>query len=105
MLDGGQYFIVSIGRNILCCRLHSRTDDRFVTWLVLCSKNLVDRVLTPFEQDVGWMKVEYEDVAVGMYYCLRDLSDDWRREYRRPPEVARALENYLLSSPLSIPRK
>lgn len=61
-----------------------------MTWLVLASKDVVDRVLTPYEQDVGWMKVEYQDVAVGMYDRLRDLSGDWYSEYRRPPEVARA---------------
>ena len=61
-----------------------------MTWLVLASKDLANGVLTSHGQDVGWMKVEYQDVAVGMYYRLRDLSGDWHREYRRPPEVARA---------------
>ena len=61
-----------------------------MTWLVVASEDLVDMVLTTHEQDVGWMKVEYQDVAVGMYDHLRDLSGDWHREYRRPPEVARA---------------
>ena len=39
--------------------------------------------------DVGWMKVAYQDAMVDMYYYLRDRSD-WYREYRRPPEVAHA---------------
>ncbi|KAI9823659.1 MAG: hypothetical protein M1826_007677 [Phylliscum demangeonii] len=39
--------------------------------------------------DVGWMRVAYQDVMVGMYGYLRDYND-WYREYRRPPEVARA---------------
>lgn len=38
--------------------------------------------------DVGWMRVAYQDVGVGMYYYLRDYNDRYR-EYRRPPEVAR----------------
>ena len=39
--------------------------------------------------NVGWMRVAYPDVMVGMYYYLRDYNDFYR-EYRRPPEVARA---------------
>lgn len=39
--------------------------------------------------DVGWMRVAYQDLTVGMYYYLRDYSD-WYREYRRPPKVARS---------------
>jgi hypothetical protein len=39
--------------------------------------------------DVGWMRVAYQDVMVGMYCYLRGWND-WYREYRRPPEVARA---------------
>lgn len=37
--------------------------------------------------DVGWMRVAYQDLMVGMYYFLRDYSD-WYHEYRRPPIVA-----------------
>lgn len=40
-------------------------------------------------QDVGWMKVEYQNVMVDFYVLLRDWND-WYREYRRPPEIARA---------------
>ena len=39
--------------------------------------------------DVGWMRVAYQDVMVGMYYYLRDCNA-WYREYRRPPRVATA---------------
>jgi hypothetical protein len=39
--------------------------------------------------NVGWMRVAYQDLMVDMYYYLRDYND-WYREYRRPPEVARA---------------
>ena len=52
-----------------------------------------EEVLEPIEgctaHDVGWMRVAYQDVMVDMYYYLRDYND-WYREYRRPPEVARA---------------
>ena len=41
------------------------------------------------QHKVGWMKVDYKDVMVGMYYYLRDWND-WYAEYRRPAEVARA---------------
>jgi hypothetical protein len=41
------------------------------------------------QHKVGWMRVAYQDVMVGMYYYLRDWND-WYSEYRRPPEVARA---------------
>jgi len=41
------------------------------------------------QHDVGWMRVAYQDAMVGMYYYLRDLNE-WYREYRRPPQVARA---------------
>jgi len=37
--------------------------------------------------DVGWMRVAYQDLTVGMYYFLRDYND-WYHEYRRPPMVA-----------------
>ena len=40
-------------------------------------------------RDVGWMKVEYGGVMVGFWVLLRDWND-WYREYRRPPEIARA---------------
>lgn len=40
-------------------------------------------------QDVGWMKVGYECDMVDFYILLRDWND-WYREYRRPPEIARA---------------
>jgi hypothetical protein len=40
-------------------------------------------------RDVGWMKVEYQSVMVDFYVLLRDWND-WYREYRRPPEIARA---------------
>lgn len=39
--------------------------------------------------DVGWMKVAYQEVVVDMYYYLRDRNA-WYTEYRRPPEVAHA---------------
>ena len=39
--------------------------------------------------DVGWMRVAYQDVIVGMYYYVRDVNS-WYAEYRRPPEVATA---------------
>ena len=39
--------------------------------------------------DVGWMRVAYQEVLVDFYVLLRD-TDDWYREYRRPPEVAHA---------------
>jgi hypothetical protein len=38
-------------------------------------------------QDVGWMRVAYQDLTVGMYYFLRDYNA-WYHEYRRPPIVA-----------------
>ena len=41
------------------------------------------------QHEVGWMRVAYRDVMVGMHYYLRNWND-WHREYRRPPEVARA---------------
>ena len=41
------------------------------------------------QHEVGWMRVAYQDVMVGMQYYLRDWND-WYSEYRRPPEVARA---------------
>ena len=41
------------------------------------------------QQQVGWMRVAYQDVMVGMYYYLRDWNA-WYPEYRRPPELARA---------------
>lgn len=37
--------------------------------------------------DVGWMRVAYQDLMVGMYHYLRDYND-WYNEYRRPPIVA-----------------
>ncbi|KAL9639681.1 MAG: hypothetical protein Q9164_000773 [Protoblastenia rupestris] len=40
-------------------------------------------------QDVGWMKVGYQCVMVDFYVLLRDWND-WYREYRRPPKIARA---------------
>ena len=40
-------------------------------------------------RDVGWMMVGYQCVMVNFYVLLRDW-DDWYREYRRPPEIARA---------------
>jgi hypothetical protein len=52
----------------------------------------MDEVEEPVEgctqHDVGWMMVAYQGVMVDMYYLLRDCND-WSREYRRPPEVAR----------------
>jgi hypothetical protein len=41
------------------------------------------------QHKVGWMRVAYQGVMVGMYYYLHDWND-WYAEYRRPPEVARA---------------
>ena len=41
------------------------------------------------QQQVGWMRVAYQDVMVGMYYYVRDWNA-WYAEYRRPPELARA---------------
>ena len=43
----------------------------------------------PELRDVGWMRVEYQSVMVDFYLLLRDWND-WYREYRRPPEIARA---------------
>jgi len=43
------------------------------------------------EEFVGWMRVDYQNVMVGMYMLLRDESADWYREYQRPPEVATAM--------------
>lgn len=40
-------------------------------------------------RDVGWMKVDYQSVMVDFLVLLRDCND-WYREYRRPPEIARA---------------
>lgn len=40
-------------------------------------------------RDVGWMKVDYQSVMVDFLVLLRDRND-WYREYRRPPEIARA---------------
>jgi hypothetical protein len=41
------------------------------------------------KQDVGWMRVAYQDVMVSMYHRLRGYNS-WYVEYRRPPELAHA---------------
>lgn len=39
------------------------------------------------ERDVGWVKVPYRDVMLEYYYGEEGLNQ-WRSDYRRPPEVA-----------------
>lgn len=57
------------------------------------TSDLMEKGAEPVEgselQDVGWMKVGYECDMVDFYILLRDWND-WYREYRRPPEIARA---------------
>lgn len=88
----------SIVRGSPAAQPNAIIDDGFVNllwkdWESSYQPDPREAVEEPIEgcthNQVGWMRVAYQDVMVDMYHLLRDWND-WYAEYRRPPEITHA---------------